>query len=134
MKEHATRRSAAALALAVCSLLTTGCHTASPQPLEMIADSISGFSSKQGANGWSYGYWDRTADPDKSYSQTTDFQLLKHFGSDPHSKSATAPGRPHRGFAGPITGVGDLTVICDQPPKRAGAVLSSGPTAIRRIP
>ena len=49
----------------------------------MVADSMSGFSGKQGANGWSYGYWDRTGDTDKSYSQTTDFQLLRHFGSDP---------------------------------------------------
>ena len=49
----------------------------------MVADSVSGFSGQQGANGWSYGYWDRTADTDKSYSQTTDFQLLRHFGSDP---------------------------------------------------
>lgn len=83
MKEHTMRLWATALALAVCSSLTTGCHSASLQPLELIADSISGFSSKQGANGWSYGYWDRTADTDKSYSQTTDFQLLEHFGSDP---------------------------------------------------
>jgi hypothetical protein len=49
----------------------------------MLADSMSGFSGTQGANGWSYGYWDRTADTDKSYSQTTDFQLIRHFGRDP---------------------------------------------------
>jgi hypothetical protein len=49
----------------------------------MVADSVSGFSGNQGANGWSYGYWDRTADTDKSYCQTTDFQLIRHFGSDP---------------------------------------------------
>ena len=54
-----------------------------PRPTEIVADSVSGFSGEQGTNGWSYGYWDRTADPDKSYNQTTDFQLLKHFGSDP---------------------------------------------------
>jgi len=63
--------------------LTTGCHPMAPRPTEIVADSVSGFSGEQGANGWSYGYWDRTADPDKSYNQTTDFQLLKHFGSDP---------------------------------------------------
>jgi hypothetical protein len=73
----------AALALAVCSSLTTGCHTASLPPSEIVADSVSEFSGKQGANGWSYGYWDRSADTDKSYSQATDFQLLRHFGSDP---------------------------------------------------
>lgn len=54
-----------------------------PQASEVVADSVSGFSSEQGANGWSYGYWDHTADPDKSYDPKTDFQLLKHFGSDP---------------------------------------------------
>jgi hypothetical protein len=43
---------------------------------------MSGFSGKQGSDGWFYGYWDRTADTDKIYSQTTDFQLLRHFGSD----------------------------------------------------
>src|SRR6185369_6541329 len=82
-KKYTMRFWATALALAVCSLLITGCHTASLRPSEMVADSVSGFSGKQGANGWSYGYWDRTADTDKSYSQTTDFQLLRHFGSDP---------------------------------------------------
>jgi hypothetical protein len=69
--------------LGVCSLLTTGCHTGSLPSPEIVADSSSGFSGKQGANGWSYGYWDRTADTDKSYNQTTDFQLLRHFGNDP---------------------------------------------------
>lgn len=72
-----------ALALAICSWLTTACHTSSLPPSVPVADSISGFSDKQGANGWSYGYWDRTADADKRYSQTTDFQLLRHFGDDP---------------------------------------------------
>jgi hypothetical protein len=48
----------------------------------MVADSISGFSGEQESNGWSYGYWDRSADTDKSYSQTTDFQLLRQFGSE----------------------------------------------------
>ena len=85
-KKHTTRLWAPALALAVCSLLTTGCHTESLPPSEIVADSVSGFSGKQGANGWSYGYWDRTADTDKSYSQTTDFQLIRHFGSDPINK------------------------------------------------
>jgi len=58
---------------------------------------VTGFSGKQGANGWSYGYWDRTADTDKSYSQTTDFQLLRHFGNDPingvSSQSDFTPGK-----------------------------------------
>ena len=81
---HTTRLWALALTLAVCSRLTTGCHRASLRPSKMmVADSISGFSDKQGANGWSYGYWDGTADADKKYSQKTDFQLLEDFGDDP---------------------------------------------------
>jgi hypothetical protein len=91
MKKHTTRLWATALALVVCPLLTAGCHTASLQPAETVADSISGFSGEQGANGWSYGYWDRTADTDHSYSQTTDFQLLRHFGSDPINQVSNHP-------------------------------------------
>lgn len=80
-----------ALALAVCSLLTTGCHNASPRSSQVVADSISGFSGEQGANGWSYGYWDYTADTDKSYNQAADFQLLRHFGGDPINQLSTRP-------------------------------------------
>jgi len=72
-----------ALALAVCSALFTGCNTASLPPSAIVADSVSGFSGQQGAKGWSYGYWDRSADADQSYNPSTEFQLLKHFGSDP---------------------------------------------------
>lgn len=77
------RRQLTALALAACLSLATGCRVAVLPASEIVADSVSGFSGEQGANGWSYGYWDRSADTDKSYSQTTDFQLLRHFGSDP---------------------------------------------------
>lgn len=83
MRRYSTRLRLAALALSVCESLFTGCHPASLQASEVVADSVIGFSGKQGANGWSYGYWDRTADSDKSYSQTTDFQLIRHFGNDP---------------------------------------------------
>jgi hypothetical protein len=69
--------------MAVCSLPTSGCHSASIPPAEVVADSVAGFSGEQGAHGWSYGYWDRSADTDKSYDQEADFQLLKNFGSDP---------------------------------------------------
>jgi len=78
-------------ALAVCSLLATGCHNASPRSPQVVADSIGGFSGEQGANGWSYGYWDYTADADKSYDQAADFQLLRHFGSDPINQLSTRP-------------------------------------------
>lgn len=91
MKKHTMPLSVTALALAVCSLLTTGCHYASPRSSQVVADSISGFSGEQGANGWSYGYWDYTADADKSYNQTADFQLLQHFGSDPINQLSTRP-------------------------------------------
>ena len=83
MKKRTTRLRVTALALAVCSCLTAGCHTSSLQPSEVVADSVRDFSGKQGDRGWSYGYWDRSADTDKRYDQATDFQLLKHFGSDP---------------------------------------------------
>jgi hypothetical protein len=86
-----TTRIWACVAMAVCSLLTAGCHTASLPPSATVADSISGFSGEQGANGWSYGYWDRSADQDQSYSQVTDFQLLRHFGSDPINQVSSHP-------------------------------------------
>ena len=73
----------AALTMACGWLLTAECPASASRPAEVVADSVSGFSGEQGANGWSYGYWDRTADPDKNYTQTTDFQLLTHFGTDP---------------------------------------------------
>ena len=91
MKKHTTRRWATALAVAVCSLLTIGCHTASVLRSEIVADSVSAFSGEQGANGWSYGYWDRTADTDPSFNQATDFQLLRHFGSDPINQVSSHP-------------------------------------------
>lgn len=82
MKTNIIRLSTFALMLVFCSLLGL-CQSGSPQVTKLIADSVAGFSGQQGKNGWSYGYWDSTADADKTYSQTTDFQLLKHFGSDP---------------------------------------------------
>lgn len=81
----------AAFAMAFCWSLTTGCHPVAPPPAVIVADSVSGFSGEQGANGWSYGYWERTADPDQSYDQTTDFLLLKHFGTDPINRISGRP-------------------------------------------
>lgn len=52
----------------------------------VIADSVSGFSGEQGGNSWYYGYWDRTNEPNQSYAQKSDFQLLKHFGVDPKNQ------------------------------------------------
>ncbi len=53
-----------------------------PQPT-VVADSVSDFSGTQGANGWFYGYWDRSVDVDDHYDQATDFRMLKQFGGDP---------------------------------------------------
>ena len=72
-----------ALALAVCSLLVVGCRSAPLPRSQLVADSVSEFSGEQGANGWFYGYWDRAADADMAYDPASDFQLLKHFGTDP---------------------------------------------------
>jgi hypothetical protein len=91
IKPYTTRPWVTALILAICSSLSTGCHVASLPPSVIVADSVSGFSGKQGANGWSYGYWDRSADIDKIYSQATDFRLLKHFGSDPINRLSSHP-------------------------------------------
>lgn len=96
MKTCLTRYLSVALALAVWWSLATGCRPSAPppsapQPAEVVADSVSGFSGQQGANGWSYGYWDRAAGPDTSYGQTTDFRLLKYFGGDPINRLSGHP-------------------------------------------
>lgn len=83
MRPHAMRISSAAVGSAVCWLFAVGCHSASLPRAEVVADSVSGFSGEQGAGGWFYGYWDRSADPDGRYDPATDFQLLRHFGTDP---------------------------------------------------
>lgn len=85
MRRHPTRLTALALALALVlgSFLTPVCHAASVPAPKVLADSVAGFSGTQGANGWSYGYWDRSADPDQDYDPATDFRLLRHFGRDP---------------------------------------------------
>ena len=38
-----------------------------------LADSVEDFAGVQGARGWSYGYYDRTADEDGIYNPTNDF-------------------------------------------------------------
>lgn len=91
LEEAVTTVWVTALALAVCSWLGTGCHPASLQPSQVVADSVSGFSGEQGANGWFYGYWDYTADADKSYDQAADFRLLRNFGSDPINQLSARP-------------------------------------------
>lgn len=73
---------ATAVVSTVCLLLAGGCAGAPPARPELIADSVGGFGGRQGANGWSYGYWDRSADADKSYDPRVDFRLLEHFGKD----------------------------------------------------
>ncbi len=55
---------------------------ASTMEVEIVADSVRDFSGTQGLNGWSYGYWNRSADADERYDGATDFHLLQHFGAD----------------------------------------------------
>ena len=81
-------RGRAAIVLAISSGTLVGCDQKSaPVPVsKVIADSVTDFSHEQGANGWFYGYWDRTADPDQTYDQERDFHRLKHFGKDPKNR------------------------------------------------
>lgn len=53
------------------------------QPI--LADSISDFSGVQGANGWTYRYYDRTNDPTSGYDYLTDAQLMAQYIAD-HEK------------------------------------------------
>ena len=70
------------------SALASGCG--SPPPVgTVLADSVVGFSGVQGSDGWSYGYWDRTADADGSYDPATDFRELLHHGDDPRNGLST---------------------------------------------
>lgn len=91
MNSYIARLCASAFALAICPLLFIGCRTPPVLRSELVADSVREFSGEQGANGWFYGYWDRTADTDQSFDQTADFQLLKHFGGDPVNKVSSHP-------------------------------------------
>ncbi|MEZ6094942.1 MAG: hypothetical protein R3C03_12050 [Pirellulaceae bacterium] len=50
--------------------------------MNVVGDSVAEFTSEQGKNGWYYGYWDRSADDDEQYNQSSDFKLLKNFGTD----------------------------------------------------
>jgi hypothetical protein len=71
------------LVLTALSFLATESPAASPAAPRVVADSVREFSGQQGANGWFYGYWDRSADRDDTYDPATDFALLRHFGRDP---------------------------------------------------
>lgn len=67
-----------------CVLVTSSYGQTSLEiSVKILADSVRDFSAEQGANSWTYGYWDRTATAGKEYDQKKDFQLLKHFGDDP---------------------------------------------------
>ena len=70
--------------LFVCFSLHAGTSISSQKPgSTVIADSVGDFSGAQGSNGWFYGYWDQSSDPDGVYDQASDFRLLTHFGKDP---------------------------------------------------
>ena len=68
---------AAISAIVLCSSSIAG----QPPGALVLADSVEQFSGTQGADGWSYGYWEQTTD--KKYDSSTDFRLLKNYGHDP---------------------------------------------------
>lgn len=73
--------------LTVLALLTfapVSCRgqTRSNESADVIGDSVAEFSKEQGKNGWYCGYWDLSTDADGKNNQTTDFKLLKNFGTD----------------------------------------------------
>lgn len=57
-------------------------QTPSAESTDVIANSVTEFSSEQGKNGWHYGYWDRSVDTDGKYNQSSDLKMLEHFGED----------------------------------------------------
>ena len=65
-------------------LPATHCYGQAPpaESAEVIANSVTEFSNKQGKDGWQFGYWDRSVDNDGQYDQTAEFKELKHFGKD----------------------------------------------------
>lgn len=69
-----------ALPTALVLLVATIC--ASSASASVVADSVEDFSGQQGLNGWTYGYWDESADADGTYDPTRDFRLLHNFGLD----------------------------------------------------
>ena len=75
---------ASLVAVAALTLAPVCCsgQELSSESTGVIGDSIAEFSNEQGKNGWYYGYWDRSKDADGNYDQSTDFKLLKHFGTD----------------------------------------------------
>jgi hypothetical protein len=71
-------------ALAVLTFAPICClgQTRSSESTGVIGDSVAEFSNVQGKNGWYYGYWDLSTDAHGKYNQSTDFKLLKNFGTD----------------------------------------------------
>ncbi|MDX2039265.1 MAG: hypothetical protein SFX72_21640 [Isosphaeraceae bacterium] len=83
IRKNVARRSAAVVFATAVGMLFAGCRPAAPESPVVVADSVAGFSGRQGNNGWSYGYWDRSTGTDARYSQATDFRPLARFGNDP---------------------------------------------------
>lgn len=63
---------------------------AAPVQAALVADSIADFSGVQGGGGWSYGFFNRTADADDSY-QATDFTPFALFNGTSW-KASEGPG------------------------------------------
>lgn len=70
-------------ALCACLVSAAGCQGAPASRAQPVADSVREFSGTQGLHGWTYGYWDRSADADGAYDPSVDFRSLEHFGDDP---------------------------------------------------
>ena len=58
---------------------------------DTIADSVEDFSGEQGLHGWTYGYWDESADADGQYDQAGDFRSFTSFGIDRINGLASHP-------------------------------------------
>jgi len=54
-----------------------------------VADSDQDFSGTRGAEGWFYGYWNASADPDGSYDSDSDFVAMEYCSDE----SWSPPGR-----------------------------------------
>jgi hypothetical protein len=76
----------------VCAvLLAVASMAISQASATILANSVADFGDTQGANGWFYGYYDKTADSDFVYDYQTDFRLMSQYRQN-HQLSAFASG------------------------------------------
>jgi hypothetical protein len=71
----------------------------------VLADSVQQFSTVQGQDGWSYGYYDRSADPNGTYDAASDFAQMLYYRSDLYDPPAgTSGGRWQVSYNNPNEG------------------------------